>query len=162
MVVVPSAPSGVGWLLLDPEGHRVERAGDAGTEDGVAAIGQRERDGAMYTLLVDDVRLAGSHAIGLLRNSVRLRRTSAFYHRWTQISTDKFNSYPGSSAFICGFKLFLLKTIKPMLAMMSRPPRPVWGGSFSPSTSQPMTTASNGVTSEIIIAFVDSILSSNQ
>jgi hypothetical protein len=54
-----------------------------------------------------------------------------------------------------------LKTINPILAMINKPPTPVCGGSVSPKTIRPTITAISGVTSEIIIAFVDSILLNN-
>jgi hypothetical protein len=49
-----------------------------------------------------------------------------------------------------------------MLAMIKRPPKSVVGGSLSPRNTVPITTAISGVTSEIIIAFVDSILLKSQ
>jgi hypothetical protein len=52
----------------------------------------------------------------------------------------------------------LRKTTNPMLAMINNPPTNVCGGIVSPIVTAPMTTASNGVTREIIIARVDSIL----
>lgn len=54
------------------------------------------------------------------------------------------------------------KTIKPILAKIKTPPKNVCGGSFSSQKNAPMTTAISGVTSEIIIAFVDSILLKSQ
>jgi hypothetical protein len=52
--------------------------------------------------------------------------------------------------------------MRPMLAMIKTPPRNVCGGIVSPSVTEPATTAISGVTSEIIIARVDSILLNSQ
>src|SRR4051812_35137394 len=57
---------------------------------------------------------------------------------------------------------FRRKTISPILATISSPPKNVWGGSHSPKKMAPITTATSGVTSEIIIALVDSILLNSQ
>jgi hypothetical protein len=60
------------------------------------------------------------------------------------------------SPCVCGSILLLLKTIRPIEAMINNPPTNVCGGNVSPSHQAPITTAIKGVTSEIIIAFVDS------
>ena len=57
---------------------------------------------------------------------------------------------------------FLRKTIKPILAMISSAAEKRCRRQLSPRNTAPITTAISGVTSEIIIAFVDSILLKSQ
>ncbi len=50
----------------------------------------------------------------------------------------------------------------PTLAKIKAPPKNVCSGSFSFKTIEPIITAINGVTSEIVIAKLDSILLKSQ
>ena len=58
--------------------------------------------------------------------------------------------------------LLLRNTINAMLPMIISPPTNVCGGRLSLMVTAPIKTASSGVTSDIIIALVDSILLKSQ